>query len=224
MCGRFSLIEELEFLQEEFEFEFSGEITPRYNISPGQDILAVGFNKYDGRVGNFLKWGLVPSWAKEPKIGYKLINARMETVDQKPSFKQAFQKRRCLILSSGFYEWKKTEEGKQPFRFVMQDKRPFAFAGLYEVWNNGEGQPLATCTIITTNPNEVTKDVHDRMPVILKKEGYDIWLNPDNQDTELLKGLLKPYEAEEMMKYEVSTLVNSPKNEGEALFAPINSI
>ncbi|MGG4409441.1 SOS response-associated peptidase [Niallia taxi] len=198
-------------------------MTPRYNIAPGQGILAVGFNKTNGRVGDFLKWGLVPSWAKEPKIGYKLINARMETVDEKPSFKQAFQKRRCLIISDGFYEWKKTEEGKQPFRFVMQDKRPFAFAGLYEVWNKGKGQPLATCTIITTTPNDVTKDVHDRMPVILNQKDYDAWLDPNNQDLDQLKGLLKPCEADKMMKYEVSTLVNSPKNDGEALFAPINS-
>ncbi|MGG4410825.1 SOS response-associated peptidase [Niallia taxi] len=223
MCGRYSLISELAFLQAKIDFEFYEEISPRYNISPGQDILAVGYNN-GRRVGSYLRWGLVPFWAKDEKVGFKLINARMESIDKKPSFRQAFQSRRCLIVSDGYYEWKKTEGGKRPFRFVMKDRKPFAFAGLYEVWKKGDGtQPLATCTIITTNANDITKDIHDRMPVILKKEDYNQWLNPKIDDYKQLKQLLVPYETEAMIKYEVSTLVNSSKNDGEILTAPLNS-
>lgn len=134
-----------------------------------------------------MKWGLVPFWAKDDKIGYKMINARAEGIDEKPSFKYAFKRRRCLILTNGFYEWKKQEDGnKQPYRFVIKDNKPFAFAGLWETWKKGE-QPLHSCTIITTTPNEITEDVHDRMPVILHQDSYDLWLNPKNNDTEHLK-------------------------------------
>ncbi len=223
MCGRYSLVSEQALLQAEFDFVCTEEITPRYNIAPGQEILAVGY--YDGRrIGSYLRWGLVPFWAKDDKIGYKLINARMESIEEKPSFKHAFQKRRCLIICDGFYEWKKTKGEKQPYRFVMKDKRPFALAGIYEVWKKAEGtQALATCTIITTEANDMTKDIHDRMPVILKQEDYDRWINPENSDIKSLKQLLVPYSAEAMAKYEVSPLVNSPKNEGEELAVPLNS-
>ncbi|MCM3601273.1 SOS response-associated peptidase [Robertmurraya korlensis] len=223
MCGRFSLTEEIYNLKRQFEFEFFEEIGPRYNIAPSQMVLAIGQNK-GVRKGAYLKWGLVPHWAADPKIGYKMINARSEGIDEKPSFKHPFKQRRCLILSDGFYEWKKNGKEKHPYRFVMKDHKPFALAGLYDVWKK-EGQPaLVTCTILTTTPNEVTKDVHDRMPVILKKEDYNTWLDPNNQDTSLLKTLLTPYPAEEMMKYEISSLVNSPKYEDPDILQPVNSL
>ncbi|MFC0476602.1 SOS response-associated peptidase [Robertmurraya beringensis] len=222
MCGRFSLTEEIYNLKRQFEFEFFEEIGPRYNIAPSQMVLAIGQNK-GGRKGAYLKWGLVPYWADDPKIGYKMINARSEGIDEKPSFKQPFKQRRCLILSDGFYEWKKNGKEKQPYRFVMKDHKPFALAGLYDVWKKEGQSPIVTCTIITTTPNEVTEDVHDRMPVILKKEDYDTWLDPNNQDTTMLKSLLRPYPADEMVKYEISPLVNSPKNEVPEILQPMNS-
>lgn len=221
MCGRFTLTDEIIQLQEQFQFEFDGEYAPRYNIAPGQMILAVGSNGHR-RKGNMLKWGLIPYWAKDEKIGYKMSNARGESIDEKPSFKHAFRKRRCLILADGFYEWKKTEHRKQPYRFIMKDKKPFAFAGIWETWKKGD-KPVHSCTIITTTPNGVTKDVHDRMPVILPAETHNLWLDPTYEDTQHLKSLLVPFPAEDMEKYPVSTLVNSAKNESAQCMAPLNS-
>ncbi|MCU1808167.1 SOS response-associated peptidase [Cytobacillus firmus] len=222
MCGRFSLEEDINKLQQYFNFEVAEEITPRFNIAPSQRILTIISDGQNRRAGT-MKWGLVPFWAKEEKIGYKMINARSESIEEKPSFKHAFKRRRCLIVATGFYEWQKTEEGKQPYRFIMKDNRPFAFAGLWETWKKGE-KPLHTCTIITTTPNAVTEDIHDRMPVILKEEDYDSWMDPHNQDTELLKTLLVPYAAEEMAKYKVSDLVNSPRNDVADVLSPLNSL
>ncbi|QJX79907.1 SOS response-associated peptidase [Priestia megaterium] len=224
MCGRFSLATDIAELQEQFDFEFNGEFTfgSRFNIAPSQQVLTIGFNK-GKRIGTTMKWGLVPYWADDIKIGYKMINARGESVDEKASFKRSFKSKRCLILADGFYEWKKEGKNKQPFRFVMEDERPFAFAGLWEQWNKGE-EPLYTCTIITTKPNGVTKEVHDRMPVILEEDVYDLWLNPQMNDTEYLKSLLVPYPADRMKMYPVSTVVNSPKNDLEECLAPLNSI
>jgi len=224
MCGRFSLTTDIARLQEQFNFDFNGEFTvnPRFNIAPSQQVLTLGS---DGgkRIGTTMKWGLVPYWADDIKIGYKMINARGESVDEKASFKRPFKSKRCLILADGFYEWKKEGKNKQPYRFVMKDEKPFAFAGLWEQWNKGE-EPLYTCTIITTKPNEVTEEVHDRMPVILEEDVYDLWLNPQMEDAEYLKSLLVPYPADKMKLYPVSTVVNSPKNDVEECLAPLNSI
>ncbi|WP_394555241.1 hypothetical protein C1N61_26250 (plasmid) [Priestia aryabhattai] len=224
MCGRFSLTTDIAELQERFNFDFNGEFTfgSRFNIAPSQQVLTLGSSE-GKRAVTTMKWGLVPYWADDIKIGYKMINARGESVDEKASFKRPFKSKRCLILADGFYEWKKEGENKQPFRFVMKDERPFAFAGLWEQWNRG-GEPLYTCTIITTKPNEVTKEVHDRMPVILEEDAYDLWLDPQMEDTEYLKSLLVPYPAEQMKMYPVSTIVNSPKNDVEECLAPLNSI
>lgn len=222
MCGRFSLIENQAQLQEEFQFEIQGQMKPRYNIAPGQQILTIVME--DGiRVGKEMKWGFVPFWSKDPKIGYRMINTRAEGIDSKPSFKAAFKRRRALILSSGFYEWQKTEDGKQPYRFIMKNQKPFAFAGIWETWDKGN-TPLVTCSIITTSPNAVTEPIHDRMPVILHHGDYENWLNPKMVDTEYLKSLLVPYPAEEMNKYPVSTLVNSPRNELSEIISPLNSL
>ncbi|WP_394140384.1 SOS response-associated peptidase [Cytobacillus oceanisediminis] len=223
MCGRFTLTETIQKLQMAFEFEYSGgEIVPRYNIAPSQNILTVIGNG-EQRIGKQMKWGLVPFWAKDEKIGFKMINARAEGIDSKPSFKTPFKRKRCLILADGFYEWRKTEEGKQPYRFIMKDEEPFALAGVWDTWNKGEN-PLMSCTIITTDPNEVTEEVHDRMPVILKKSDFEDWLNPNFNDTDYLKSLLVPYPAEKMDKYPVSSKVNSPKNERAELISPLNSL
>ncbi len=223
MCGRFSLTEDISALQQYFDFEISEEFSARYNIAPSQRILTVISDGHERRAGT-MKWGLVPFWAKDEKIGYKMINARAEGIDEKPSFKHAFKRRRCLVVADGFYEWKKQEDGnKQPYRFIMRDKKPFAFAGLWETWKKGE-QPLHSCTIITTTPNEVTEDVHDRMPVILHQDSYDLWLNPKNDDTEHLKSLLVPYPANEMDLYPVSTMVNSQKNDIADILTPLNSM
>jgi putative SOS response-associated peptidase YedK len=220
MCGRFSLATDQSILQEQFNLIFNEEIKYRYNIAPSQNIFVVGSNGRD-RVGTSMRWGLVPPWSKDTKIGYKMINARAETLDEKVSFKQPFLQKRCIILCDGFYEWKKQGKEKQPFRFIMKDRRPFAFAGLWERWDKGE-KPLYTCTIITTTPNELTKDVHDRMPVILPPETYNQWLDREFNDTEVLKSLLIPYKADLMDVYPVSDIVNSPKNESEQCLNPLS--
>ncbi|MFC0274658.1 SOS response-associated peptidase [Metabacillus herbersteinensis] len=222
MCGRFSLATDIGLLQEQFDFDFNDGLNLRYNIAPSQNILVLGSNG-NRRVGTTMKWGLVPSWANDTKIGYKMINARGETIDEKASFKNSFRSKRCLVLSDGFYEWKKDEKGKQPYRFVMKDRKPFVMAGLWERWDKGE-TPLFTCTVITTTPNDITKNVHDRMPVILPEDKYDTWINREMNDTNYLKSLLVPYPAEEMVLFQVSTLVNSPKNDVEACLEPINSL
>jgi putative SOS response-associated peptidase YedK len=221
MCGRFSLTVSEEIIQQYFPFEFPKKVLPRYNIAPGQEVLAV-ISDGEKITGKMLKWGLVPYWANDPKIGFKMINARAETVDEKASFKQAFKKRRCLVLADGFYEWKKEGNKKIPYRFTLKSERPFAFAGLWERWNK-HGDPMYTCTIITTKANELVKAIHERMPVILPKEWEEVWLDPALDDTEYLKSLLQPYPAEEMNMYEVSTAVNSAKNDVEECVKPVNS-
>lgn len=222
MCGRFSLIESVHELQQQFEFDLSADLQPRFNIAPSQEVFSI-ISDGKKRRGGTLRWGLVPHWAKEAKIGYKMINARAEGINEKPSFREPFRKKRCLIIADGFYEWKKVDDRKQPYRFIMKDRKPFAFAGLWETWKNGD-TPLHTCTIITTRPNAVTEDVHDRMPVILKRADYDRWLDPSNQAVDKLKSLLVPYPAEEMELYPVSELVNSPKNDVAAVLSPLNSL
>lgn len=221
MCGRFSLSTDISLLQEQFDFDLDGTFQPRYNIAPSQEILVVGSNGYK-RVGRTMKWGLIPPWSTDEKIGYKMINARAETLEDKASFKQPFKTKRCLILSDGFYEWKINANGKQPYRFILKNQKPFAMAGLWERWDKG-GMPLFTCTIITTTPNSLTKDVHDRMPVILKEDAYGAWLNRNLTDISQLKDFLQPYPAEEMSAYPVSSLVNSPKNDTPTCLEPINN-
>src|SRR5262249_19686163 len=151
-----------------------------------------------------LKWGLIPSWAKDAAIGYRMINARADTVAQKPSYRSAFRRRRCLLVADGFYEWQKTNDKKQPFFIGMKDESPFAFAGLWEHWENPEGEPIESCTIITTEANDLVKEIHDRMPVILPPKNYPVWLDPEVQDPEKLQKLLAQYPAKEMRAYPVS--------------------
>ncbi len=168
-----------------------------------------------------LRWGLIPLWAKDPKIGNQCINAKAETVAEKPSFRSAFKKRRCLVVATGFYEWQVQERIKQPLWIGLQSQRPFALAGLWEQWTSGEGEPLETCTIITTEPNDLMAPIHNRMPVILAPASYDQWLDPTFQHIEPLKALLRPYLSEELMAYPVSTLVNNPRHDVPQCLEPV---
>jgi putative SOS response-associated peptidase YedK len=211
MCGRFTLFTDFPILQERFDFDNEIEVRPRYNIAPSQDILTV-VNDGDKNKAGLLKWGLVPVWAKDKKIGYKMINARGETVNEKPSFKRLLKRRRCLIVADSFYEWKKTEEGKQPLRIKLKNDEPFGFAGLWDRWEQ-DGEEINSCTIITTKPNSLMEEIHDRMPVILNKESESIWLDRTIDESEYLKRLLSPFDSEQMEAFKVSTLVNSPKND-----------
>ena len=224
MCGRFARKSDPRRLAKEFGVAEVPNVEASYNIAPTHDILAVRQGD-DGREMTLFKWGLVPSWAKDVSMGARLINARAETVAEKPSFREAYKRRRCLIPADGFYEWQRTGGKKQPYFFRMRDERPFGFAGLWERWEGEGGEVLDSCTIMTTEANEVLRPVHDRMPVILHPEDYELWLEAGERERSALKELLRPYPAEEMAGYPVSTLVNSPGNRGAELIseAPLNS-
>jgi putative SOS response-associated peptidase YedK len=213
MCGRFTLIAEPDKVKEIFDISDTSNCQweARYNIAPTQTIATVlchGESKE--RECRSLRWGLIPSWSKDSKMAARTINARAETLAQKPSFRSAFKRRRCLILADGFYEWKKTETKKQPYYFQLKDKQPFAFAGLWEQWQSPEDEKITSCTIVTTEANELLQQIHNRMPVILSSSDYEKWLDPQLHQTELLKELLHPFEAEKMMMTAVSTKVNNP--------------
>ncbi len=184
----------------------------RYNIAPTQYVLTVT-NDGSENQAQMMKWGLIPFWAKDPKIGNRSINARAETLHARPMFRSAFQKRRCLVIADGFYEWMKEGKKKIPMRIALRSGEPFGFAGLWERWEDPDGQLVQSCSIVTTTPNELIAPIHDRMPVILPKQFERRWLVPGSQDQDSLKALLAPYSALEMDAYPVSTLVNSPKND-----------
>jgi putative SOS response-associated peptidase YedK len=216
MCGRYTLITDVSKLAEEFEADLDAglELKPRYNIAPSQMIPVVTGEDGHRRL-TVMHWGLVPFWAKEKSIGYKMINARSETVAEKPSFKQAFLKRRCLILADGFYEWKKEGTVKTPMWIHLKSGEPFAFAGLWETWQPPEkkGELLHSTTIITTEANEFMKPIHDRMPVILPKQVASTWLDEKIKDPAALEKLLIPLPSEKLTAHPVSKLVNSPAND-----------
>jgi putative SOS response-associated peptidase YedK len=226
MCGRFASKSTARDIEKEFKVGKLNKLIfgPRYNIAPAQMIAAVLETDGERTVGE-LRWGLIPSWAKDAAIGSKLINARAETLSEKPSFKNAFRARRCIIPASGFYEWaKKGASAKQPFYFYLKEKDVFGFAGLWEEWLDKEsGELVETCTIITTEANEVLEPVHDRMPVILKAENYDEWLDEKLKDTARLQNLLAPYPAEEMASHAVGKAVNSPGYDSAELIKQLNS-
>ncbi|MGG0655482.1 SOS response-associated peptidase [Rummeliibacillus pycnus] len=216
MCGRFSLFAAYENLISEFDIQqmFAEEYYEEsYNIAPTHthNIVSIINDGTKNRMG-YLKWGLIPSWAKDDKMASKMINARSETVNEKPSFKKSFYQRRCIIPMDSFYEWKREGKEKTPMRIKMKNDSLFAVAGLWDTWNAPSGEAIHTCTILTTEPNELMSEIHDRMPVILPKEQRSIWLNTSIQNTEILKSLLVPYHTVEMMAYEVSSKVNSSKN------------
>jgi putative SOS response-associated peptidase YedK len=184
MCGRFRLTRASK-LAERFAIEPEDDWVPHYNVAPTQDIPVIRQHTEEPkRFGSQMRWGLIPYWAKDASIGFKMINARADTVATKPAFRDSLKKRRCLIPADGFYEWKKDGKSKTPFCFTMADDSLFAFAGLWDSWRNSEGQRIETCSIITTTPNALCADVHDRMPVILPDDAYDLWLDPGFQKTD----------------------------------------
>jgi len=217
MCGRFSLTKDEIAINERFETSWSeAPYIPRFNAAPGQE-QAVITNQQQGMV-SFLKWGLVPFWAKDPAIGNKMINAKAETVDQKASFKNPFKRKRCLVISDGFFEWKKTSEGKIPHYIFLKNHELFAFAGIWESWKNNEGERLNTFSILTTEPNSMMKNLHNRMPVILPRDEEEEWLS--SEKPEQLKKLLQPFDSNKMDHYPISTLVNSPRNDTPEVIKP----
>ena len=223
MCGRFTLTVDPGQLQEAFPWvDFPDQIPQRFNIAPSQPVAVVpndGNNRLD-----FFNWGLIPFWAKDPKIGSRMINARSETIAEKPSFRGSFKYKRCLILADGFYEWQKLpgSKSKIPHFIHLRDRQPFAFAGLWDSWNSEDGSEIRSCTIITTEPNQLLVNIHNRMPVILKPESYKDWIKVGENDPYLLMSFLKPFPNEAMEAYPVSTMVNSPQNDSPDCVLPID--
>jgi putative SOS response-associated peptidase YedK len=215
MCGRFSLTFTYEDLLEYFELANGQPLVPRYNIAPSQDVIAVRVEEGERRLIG-LRWGLVPFWAKDPKVGYKMINARAETAHKAPAFRAAFRDRRCIIPSSGFYEWDKKGGSRQPFYVQRADGKPLAFAGLWEHWEDKEGKTvIESCTLLTTDANPDIERLHDRMPAILEPQDFDLWLDPEERQPGKLQPLLRPSPAGTLTMYPVSTYVNKATNEGE---------
>jgi len=222
MCGRYSLTADFQVIEDRFG-EATFDITKyeeSYNIAPSQMVLSVVNDGSKNRLG-FLKWGLIPPWAKESKIGFKMINARSETVHEKPSFREAFKRKRCLVIADSFYEWKRTDDRKIPMRIKMKNDGLFAMAGLWESWKSPEGDTIHSCTILTTAPNELMSNIHDRMPVILKPSDEQKWLNPKLNTLADLKKFLIPLEDGHLEAYEVSDKVNSPKNNSPELIEKV---
>jgi putative SOS response-associated peptidase YedK len=217
MCGRYTLTTNIQTIAQTFGVAPTLETSPRYNIAPTQEVVSILSNGSPHL--DLLQWGLIPSWAKDASIGSKMINARAETLAEKPSFKRLLRSRRCLIVADGFYEWKKENGGKTPMYITLKDHNPFAFAGLWDLWHDPDGQELRTCTIVTTDANALVASIHDRMPVILPAEARDLWLDTAIHDEHALLPLLKPYNPDEMTARAVSRLVNNPKSEGAELIA-----
>ena len=210
MCGRFARINTAKEIKEFFNLDqIEIELGPSYNIVPTQDVAVIIEN--GNSILTAMRWGLIPFWAKDMAIGSKLINARSETIDEKPSFKYSFQKRRCLIVANGFYEWQKRGSNKFPYFIHLKDNKPFCFAGIYDNWKSPTGEKITSCSIITTDAIKSLKTIHPRMPVILSRENFALWFN--NSDTNALKQLLIPYTKSNLDFYEVSTDVNSPAND-----------
>ena len=220
MCGRFTLTSNMDDLQGRFGFEARDLVyRPSYNIAPTQPVLAV---TNDGqRRAEFMRWGLVPFWAKDIKIGYRMINAVGETAATKPAFRAAFKKRRCLVLADGFFEWRKDGKEKVPTYIFLKSREPFSFAGLWETWKSPEGETVKSCTILTTKPNEFIEPIHNRMPVILSGETEALWLDPMTEEPDVLQPLIQASPAELMESCIVSSLVNSPKNNVPECVVPI---
>jgi len=222
MCGRFTLTAKADTLQSEFNLNsLPADLAPRYNIAPSQPVAVALRDSSGKRYLDAFRWGLIPAWAKDASIGSRMINARAETAATKPSFKRPLQKQRCLILADGFFEWQKTAGGKMPVYFRLKDGRPFAFAGLWDSRTDSAGQVIHSCAIITTAPNSLVAPIHNRMPVILLPKDRERWLAPIEQQPQALLPLLKPYPADEMLSYPVSTLVNSPANDSPACIQPL---
>lgn len=223
MCGRYSLTASLQELAERFEFDGEPEgFARRYNVAPTQQVLTVVGG--DTRRAGFMRWGLIPSWSKDGPSSRPLINARAETVAEKPSFRGPLKKQRCLVLADGFYEWQKVEDAKRPMRIVMRSGEPFAFAGLWSNWTDPEGNRILSCAIITTAANDALKPIHHRMPAILAEEAEEIWLDTALDDRDALTQLLEPYPDDVLEAYEVSRLVNSASNDAPEVTTPVGDL
>jgi len=222
MCGRYTLSTPSDLLRDLYQLETAASLVPRFNIAPTQETPVVRTDPgSSGRRLDLLKWGLVPFWAKDPTIGNRLINARSETVAEKPAYRVSLRKKRCLVIADGFYEWQGSVSPKQPYFFHRQDGHPFAMAGLWDRWDKGEEAPLETFTILTTTPNEVVAPIHKRMPVILEPGSLDRWLDPSLEDISALIPLLVPAQGSLLEAVPVSTYVNNPANEGPRCVEPI---
>ena len=221
MCGGYTLTVDASVLADLFELEPLTDLSPRYNIRPTQMVPILRANTDGAREWGWAKWGLIPSWAKDAKIGNKLINARAETVADKPSFRSAYKHRRCLLPTDGFFEWVKTPAGKQPHHIRFADRRAFAFAGLWERWSPSDGDPIESCTILTTRSNAVIASLHDRMPVILSPERFSDWIGHGALGPDAAEAMLLPHPAEGMEAVPVSTLVNSPRNDDPRCLDPV---
>ena len=223
MCGRFTLFTSLKELTDRFGFDsFPVNLNPSYNITPTQPVLTVRNIPGDTKQvqADFMRWGLIPAWAKDASLGGRMINARSETASEKPSFRSAFRKRRCLILADGFYEWRKVSTGKQPVRIQMKGGSPFAFAGLWESWNNREGGEVNSCTILTMSANSFMKNIHDRMPLILQKNNESKWLDSSRTDPEEIKEMIQEFPNDYLESWDVSKLVNIPTNNNPECIEP----
>jgi putative SOS response-associated peptidase YedK len=223
MCGRYTIREPQDITEAFGVDDVEADLgRPRYNIAPTQPVPIL-LARHRRRTLVDAKWGLVPSWAKDPSIGAQMINARAESLYEKPAFRQALGRRRCLVPADGFYEWRETLRGKQPMYIRVDEGRPFAFAGLYEVWHPNERDELRTCTIITTEPNDFMAEIHDRMPAILPREAWQTWLDVSVTQPTALMPLLVPFDAKRMNAHPVATLVNSPQNDDPACVAPVQA-
>jgi putative SOS response-associated peptidase YedK len=218
MCGRFAFTEtKIETLKKRFDIKKAPPVLhPRYNISPTQDIYAILNESPDAL--SVIRWGLVPFWAKDIKIGSRMINARAETLAEKPAFRSSIKNKRCLILADSFYEWKRELRSKRPFRIMLKDESLFAFAGIWDAWEK-DGNHLTSCAIITTDSNSIVSPIHDRMPVILSRENEKAWISDISVKGAL--SMLKPYDPKSMRAYEISALVNSPSNDTPKVLEPI---
>lgn len=219
MCGRFTLTIDINSVGKAFNVPVppSLQAAPRYNIAPTQNVVSILSNGTAHL--DLLRWGLIPSWSKDESIGSKMINARAETLAEKPSFKRLLTTKRCLVIADGFYEWRKEQSGKTPMYITLKDHQPFAFAGLWDTWCNPAGEQIRTCTLITTQPNALVSTIHNRMPAILSSEAQQAWLDVSLHDEHVLLPLLAPFPAEEMSARPVSRLVNNPQYDSAELIA-----
>ena len=220
MCGRFARHSSTDTFSQLFDAQILDDLPPSFNVAPSQHVLTARNNTSGGRELVALVWGLIPAWSKGPDNRYSMINARAETVANKPAYRAAFKQRRCLFAVDGFYEWQRTDTGKQPFYIGLADHLPFAMAGLWERWQNQNGDVIESCAVITTEANALVADIHDRMPVILAPDDYAQWLQ--GADAKALTALLRPFPAQRMQAYPVSTRVNNPRNNDPECAKPLD--
>jgi len=226
MCGRYRLSRRKQLVEEYFDsVSDEPDWSPRFNVAPTQPIPVLRQNPREPvRELSLVRWGLIPSWAKDASVAARMINARAETAAAKPAFRDALKSRRCLIPADGFYEWKKEGKAKQPFCFEVQEGELFAFAGLWDRWKDPSGKVVETCSILTTAPSAVTSAVHDRMPAILDPDGYDLWLDPGMQNVAAASDLVKPYGARLMRSYPISSRINHVANDDEECSRPVELV